>query len=139
MVVIGLASWRYGVTAVGVAITLGAVAFLIWPGTRLRIANAIAALRDGVWVSPPVRLEGTGEEALLTIGAAGVGVTYGVRYAIPGITMAWSEITAIHLTGPPGRPDSVAVASDKSIVLRGAFPAALLDQLIKFGVPVPPA
>ncbi len=137
---LGLVSWRYGFTAAGAVIAAGVVAFLVLPSTRKRMANGVAARRDGRWVSPPVSI-GQDRPVLLTIDHDGLAVLDGDTYRPETrelVACPWAAIEQVQLAGQPGRPERVRVlGAGVDVELAGPFPGTVLDELARFGVAIP--
>ena len=145
-VTVGLASiaaisWWYGFTAAGIVLAAGALLFLLTPASRQRMTNSVAAHRQDRWVSPPVRLDRDTRPHLLLIDRYGLELAPGTTFDAsvpPAPQFPWSEITALRLEGPPGRPAQIRVESTASVArITGPFPSALLDELARYGVPLP--
>ena len=131
VLLIAAVSWRFGFTVAGAALTLGALAFLAHPSTRLRLSNSVRAQRHDMWVSGPALLDG--DAALLTIDEVGLGIVRGATMTDPHDVVPWSNVSAVELAGPVGRPEHLTIHGEDAISIAGPFGRSLIDRLIAFG------
>jgi hypothetical protein len=135
LVALSFISWQFGLAAMGVALTGGAIAFLARPTIRQRMTVAVAAARENAWVSPPI--EAGGVRGLLMIDEEGIGVIEGTTLTRPIIHLPWSEIRDVGFEGPVTRPTEMRIAGMRTLEVSGRLPSAVFDELARHGATIP--